>query len=266
VTIEGFWIGWLDLLHLIHLHSSGLQAIQRYRYSTLFPVHRYTRTRVLSLHLAVSWQGIYHSSTVTSNITVTTAHAQSSTHTLSLLATVYFLRLSTPWILIYDDSTNLSLLTPILDNSLFDIFHFLLAGHSTGTILTSKWNRSSSQSQSHVVTDSQSVSKSWGLMTRCLLLFDSYGLVFVERPLWREDGSVFCICCWPLSTQFSWARVSWDSRPYFTVSDLRGLFSSLPMTHRVTVEVFDPASTRVSKLSQVKVKVKIILRLTVSHQ
>jgi hypothetical protein len=28
---NGFWIGQLDMLHLIHLHSSGLQAIQRYR-------------------------------------------------------------------------------------------------------------------------------------------------------------------------------------------------------------------------------------------
>jgi hypothetical protein len=28
-------------------------------------------------------------------------------------------------------------------------------------------------------------------MTRYLLLFDSYGLVFVGRPLWREGGSVF---------------------------------------------------------------------------
>jgi hypothetical protein len=30
-----------------------------------------------------------------------------------------------------------------------------------------------SQSQSHIATDGQSVSKSWGLMTRHLLLFDS---------------------------------------------------------------------------------------------
>jgi hypothetical protein len=36
------------------------------------------------------------------------------------------------------------------------------------------------------------------LMTRYLLLFNSYGLVFVGRPLWREDESVFCLCCWPL--------------------------------------------------------------------
>jgi hypothetical protein len=46
---HGFWIGWLDLLHLVHSHSSGLQAIRRYRYSTHFTVHRWTCTRVLSL-------------------------------------------------------------------------------------------------------------------------------------------------------------------------------------------------------------------------
>jgi hypothetical protein len=38
-------------------------------------------------------------------------------------------------------------------------------------------------------------------MSRYLLLFDSYGLVFVGRFLWREDGSVFCVCCWPLPVQ-----------------------------------------------------------------
>jgi hypothetical protein len=39
------------------------------------------------------------------------------------------------------------------------------------------------------------------LMTRYLLLFDSYGLVFVGRRHWREDMSVFCICCWPSPAQ-----------------------------------------------------------------
>jgi hypothetical protein len=47
------------------------------------------------------------------------------------------------------------------------------------------------------LTVSQSVSLAIepyvGLMTRYLLLSDSYGLVFVGRPLWREDGSVICI-------------------------------------------------------------------------
>jgi hypothetical protein len=41
-----------------------------------------------------------------------------------------------------------------------------------------------------------------GLMTRYLLLFDSYGLIFLGgRPLWREDGSVIYTCCWPLPAQ-----------------------------------------------------------------
>jgi hypothetical protein len=47
-----------------------------------------------------------------------------------------------------------------------------------------------SQSQSHIATDGQSISRSWrrAPSTGYLLLFDSYGLVFVGRPLWREDG------------------------------------------------------------------------------
>jgi hypothetical protein len=40
-----------------------------------------------------------------------------------------------------------------------------------------------------------------GLMTRYLLLFDSYGLVFMGRPLWLGDGSVSCVCCWPSPAQ-----------------------------------------------------------------
>jgi hypothetical protein len=75
---------------------------------------------------------------------------------------------------------------------------------------------------------------------------DSYVLYSVGRPLWREDGSVFCMCRWPLPAQSFSVLVHWDLRPYFTVSDLRLPFSSPPATRRVTVEVFDPASTRVS--------------------
>jgi hypothetical protein len=41
-------------------------------------------------------------------------------------------------------------------------------------------------------------------------------------------------------------QVPSDLRPYFTVSDLRLPFSLPPTTRRVSVEVFDPASTRVS--------------------
>jgi hypothetical protein len=110
---------------------------------------------------------------------------------------------------------------------------------TVASLLRVRWSRR------HVATDGESVSKSWcrapylGLMTGYLILFDSYGLVFVGRLLWREDGSVFCICCWPLPAQSF-------SRPYFTVSDLRLPFSSPPTTRRVTVEVFDPTSVRFS--------------------
>jgi hypothetical protein len=83
-------------------------------------------------------------------------------------------------------------------HSLFDTFYLLLTGHSTGTILTSKWIFS--QSQSHIATDCQSVCLSvclgveprLGLMTRCFFLFESYCPVHVGRPLWQEVGSVIC--------------------------------------------------------------------------
>jgi hypothetical protein len=46
---RGFWIGdWIYCT--LYVHNSGVQAIQRYRWSTHFPVHRYTRTKILSLH------------------------------------------------------------------------------------------------------------------------------------------------------------------------------------------------------------------------
>jgi hypothetical protein len=56
----------------------------------------------------------------------------------------------------------------------------------------------------------------------------------------ERTGLSFIYCQRSLSR----VRVSWDSRPYFTVSDLRLPFSSPPTTRRVTVEVFDPASTQ----------------------
>jgi hypothetical protein len=69
-----------------------------------------------------------------------------------------------------------------------------------------------SKSKSHCDWQSVSQSVSLGvephleLMTRYLLLFDSYGLVFVGHPLWREDGSVFRICCWPVPAQSFWGQ------------------------------------------------------------
>jgi hypothetical protein len=55
------------------------------------------------------------------------------------------------------------------------------------------------------LTVSQSVSLGiephLGPMTRYLFLSDSYVLISVGRPLWREDGSVFCVCRWALPAQ-----------------------------------------------------------------
>jgi hypothetical protein len=118
-----------------------------------------------------------------------------------------------------------------------------------------------SESESYVTTDGQSASLSWykapirglppdffpyGIRNTS----DSYVLDSVGRALWREDGSVFCMCHWPLPAQSISVLVPWDLRPYFTVSDLRLPFSSSPTTRRVTVEVFDPAFKRVSQSTQ----------------
>jgi hypothetical protein len=56
--IEGFWIGWLDLL-TPHAQSSRLQAVQRYRWSAQFTVQRSTRTRGSQSSPVISWQRIY---------------------------------------------------------------------------------------------------------------------------------------------------------------------------------------------------------------
>jgi hypothetical protein len=59
----------------------------------------------------------------------------------------------------------------------------------------------------YVTTDGQPASLSWnkapiwGLRPDLYYLGESYGLVLVGLPLWREDGSVFYICCWPLPAQ-----------------------------------------------------------------
>jgi hypothetical protein len=145
----------------------------------------------------------------------------------------------------------------------------LPTGHSTGTIPTSNWtelrctpsysflllslfwSESERESENHIATDGQSISKSScrapsGLLTRYLLLFDSYGLVIMGRPPWREDESAFLYDAGPRQHSISWVRVPCDWWAYFTVSYLRLLFSSPPTTHRVMVEVFDLAPTRVT--------------------
>jgi hypothetical protein len=60
----------------------------------------------------------------------------------------------------------------------------------------------------------------------------------------ERTGLSFTIAASPRQRSHSRVRVPWDSRPYFTVTDSRIPFSSLPAIRRPTVEVSDPASTR----------------------
>jgi hypothetical protein len=60
----------------------------------------------------------------------------------------------------------------------------------------------------------------------------------------ERAGLSFTIAAGACQRSHSQVQVQWDSRPHFTVSDSRLLFSSSPTIRRVTVEVFDPTSTR----------------------
>jgi hypothetical protein len=90
------------------------------------------------------------------------------------------------------------------------------------------------------LTVSQSVSLGiephLGPMTRYLFLSDNYVLVSVGRPLWREDGSVFCMCRWPLRAQ-----------PFSGPSPLglATVFYCLRFETSLFFGSYDPASTRV---------------------
>jgi hypothetical protein len=59
----------------------------------------------------------------------------------------------------------------------------------------------------------------------------------------RRTGLPLKIAASPRQRSHSRVRVPWNSQSYFTVSDSRIPFSSPPTTRRVTVKVFDPAST-----------------------
>jgi hypothetical protein len=100
--------------------------------------------------------------------------------------------------------------------------------------------------QCHIATNGQSVSKFW-----CRTPSGAHDQIFIT--LWQL-GSCFCgapslsftYADGPRQRSLSRVRVPWHSWPYFTVSVLILPFSSPPTTRRVTVEVFDPASTRVT--------------------
>jgi hypothetical protein len=101
------------------------------------------------------------------------------------------------------------------------------------------------------LTVSQSVSL--GVEPHLGSLPDIYYSLTVTVLFWwgalsdERTGLSFEYAAGPRQHSHSRVRVPWESWPYFTVSDLRLPFSSPPTTRRVTVEVFDHASTRVPK-------------------
>jgi hypothetical protein len=106
------------------------------------------------------------------------------------------------------------------------------------------------ESETCVTTDGQSVSLSWnkapiwGLRPDCYYRRTVPGLLMWGALSVERTGLSFTSAAGASQRSQSRVRVPWDSRPYFTVSDLRLPFSSPPTTRRVTVEVFDPASSR----------------------
>jgi hypothetical protein len=110
--------------------------------------------------------------------------------------------------------------------------------------------RQQPESESYVTTDGQPASQSWhkapfwGLRPDLYYCLTVAGLLIWGALSDERTGLSFAIATGPRQRSYFQGRVLWNLRPYFTVSDLRLPFSLPPSTHRVTVEVFDPASTR----------------------
>jgi hypothetical protein len=106
------------------------------------------------------------------------------------------------------------------------------------------------ESESYVTTAGQSANLSWnkapiGACDQfCTTVKTVAGLLACGALSDKRAGLSFTVAAGPRQRSQSRVWVPWDSRPYFTVSNSRLPFSSPPTTHRATVEVFDPASTR----------------------
>jgi hypothetical protein len=106
------------------------------------------------------------------------------------------------------------------------------------------------KSESFITTDSQSASLSWNKAPTWVLQPDFYycqtaaGLLMWGTLCDERTGRFFTIAAGPRHSSHFRVLVSWDSWPYFTVSDWWLPFLLPPTTHRAIVEVFDPASTQ----------------------
>jgi hypothetical protein len=102
-------------------------------------------------------------------------------HVRNLLSLLYLHRLS-PDNGLQSVASSASVFTSLLAGDWLTTNSLLQLTHKSRTLLTAISSLSRNQSQTHIATDGQSVSKSW-----ChLLLFDSYGLVFLGVPFLRR--------------------------------------------------------------------------------
>jgi hypothetical protein len=127
---------------------------------------------------------------------------------------------------------------------------FSSANDSLLPIYESMATQSESEPQSYITTDGQSASLSWSKAPIWSLRPDLYycqtvaGLLMWFALSDERTGLSFTIAAGPRQRSNIRVRLPWDSWSCFTFSDSRLPFSSPPTTGRVTVEVFDPASTR----------------------
>jgi hypothetical protein len=138
------------------------------------------------------------------------------------------------------------------DSSTLHIRWLSATDYSLRLTASSTLTLAESEPESYVTTNGQSASLSWNKGPIWGLRPDFYYRRTVASLLiWgalsdERTGLSFTIAAGSSQRSHSRVRAPWDSRPYFTVSDLRLPFSSPPTTRRVTVELFDPAFTRVS--------------------
>jgi hypothetical protein len=97
-------------------------------------------------------------------------------------------------------------------------------------------------SQSYIATDGRSISNHDQIF---IIVWQLRSCFYGAPSLTRGRVCLLYNAAGPRRRSLSRIRVPWISRPYITASVLRLPFSSPPLTRRVTVEVFNPASTRV---------------------
>jgi hypothetical protein len=129
-----------------------------------------------------------------------------------------------------------TVITTVITNLQLHFWLFWTSSVPTSSSL-SLVSQGQGQGQGYIATDGRSISKSW-----CRAPSGAHDQIFII--VWQLRYFVYA--AGPRQRSLSRVRVPWISRPYFSLSVLRIPFSSPPTTSRVTVEVYEPVSTRVT--------------------